>query len=441
MKLIKTAAFYTLGCKVNQYETESIKKIFLDKGIEIVNFEEAADVYIVNTCTVTSIADRKTRNILRRAKKQNKYAILAATGCYAQTDAEELKNIEEIDIISGNIEKSELYNIIEKFIAEKEKQNKNKFQYVKNIYSEEIYHELDFSVYREMTRAYIKIQDGCNNYCTYCKIPYARGKNRSRSLENILKEVEILEKEGFKEIILIGINLGAYGEDLNSEDIGIEDVIEKISEKEGIKRIRLGSVYPDKLTEKFIKILEKNKKVMPHLHISLQSGDDKILKDMGRQYNTQYVKERLNYIREKVPDILFTGDIITGFPGETKENFQNTYNFLKEISFSDLHIFKYSERKNTKAASFKMKVSPNEKNKRAELLEKLRDEMYNEVRKKFIGKDCFVLIEEVNEGEGLGYTENYLKAKVKDFKGSVNQIEKSYIKGIEKGLLSCEKKE
>jgi threonylcarbamoyladenosine tRNA methylthiotransferase MtaB len=433
MNLIKTVAFYTLGCKVNQYETDSMKKKFEKNGIEVVEFDEKADIYIVNTCTVTNIADRKTRNILRRAKKNNPKSILVATGCYAQTDKEVIKEIEEVDIILGNQEKKDLYDIVTKRYSEKN------YEEVHNIFDVKKYEEMSFSACREMSRAYIKIQDGCNNFCSYCKIPFARGRNRSRNLISIREEVKNLAKEGFKEIILIGINLGAYGEDL-AENISLEDVIEEVSKYDEIKRIRLGSVYPDKISDRFIEMMKKNNKLMPHLHLSLQSGDDEILAGMNRIYNTKYVKEVLKKIRKNVKDIVFTGDVIVGFPGEKEKNFENTYEFIKEIKFSDLHIFKYSDRENTKAATYKNKVKGEDKKKRAERLEKLREEMYNEVRQEQIGKQVEILVEEILEGEGIGYTKSYLKAKIVDYKGSVNNIEKVLVKEIKKGMLICEKK-
>ncbi len=433
MNVIKTAAFYTLGCKVNQYETEAMKKSFEKNGVKILAFEENADVYIVNTCTVTSIADRKTRNILRRAKKNNPKAILVATGCYAQTDKDVLKNIEEVDMILGNKEKKELYNIIEKKYCEKN------YEKVNDIFEVENYEEMNFSVCREMSRAYIKIQDGCNNFCSYCKIPFARGKSRSRKLDSILEEVKSLAEEGFKEIILIGINLGAYGEDLE-EKMDLEDVLEQVTQYSGIKRVRIGSVYPDRISDKLIELMKKNKKIMPHLHLSLQSGDNKILNKMNRAYSSDYVKKVLKNLRDNVGDIIFTGDIIVGFPGEEDENFENTYNFIKEIEFSDLHIFKYSDRENTKAAKYKEKVSGEKKKKRANILEKLREDMYNDIRNRYLGKEMEILVEEIIGNEATGYSRNYLKVKIIDYKGSVNDIEKVVVKQIKKGMLVCEKK-
>lgn len=426
----KKVAFYTLGCKVNQYETESLKKQFMDNGFEPVDFSEKSDVYVVNSCTVTSIADKKTRNILRRAKKLNNEAIVIATGCYAQTNGEELSKIEELDYVVGNSDKSAIFNLIQKL---EKKENLPKL-IVKNIFDEKVYEEIEFSTLREMSRAYIKIQDGCNNFCSYCKIPFARGGNRSRNLESILEEIRKLAVEGFKEIILIGINLGAYGEDLD-EGYSLEDVLEESAKIEGIERIRLGSIYPDKINDRFIKLLKNEKKLMPHLHISLQAGDDEILKLMKRNYKRNDVLEVLNRLKEEVPNIEFTGDVIVGFPHEKENNFLNTYNLIKEVKFSDLHIFQYSDREKTLASIYEEKVDSHTKKERSERLEKLRDEMYEEKRKNCIGKRLEVLVEEVKHKKAYGYTENYIKVQINNYEGSINNIVEIKIKELLKGML------
>ncbi|BDU49889.1 tRNA (N(6)-L-threonylcarbamoyladenosine(37)-C(2))-methylthiotransferase MtaB [Haliovirga abyssi] len=431
MNFKKKVAFFTLGCKVNQYETESIKKSFIERGYVEEKFENSADIYIVNSCTVTSIADRKTRNMLRRAKKINPKSTVVVTGCYAQTNSKDLEKIEEIDMIIGNDKKNKIVEIIE---------DSNEEVIVGNIFNENKYLELNFSTYREMTRAYIKIQDGCENFCSYCKIPFARGKNRSRKLENIIKEVKLLADSGYKEIILIGINLGAYGEDFE-EKIKLEDVIEKVSRIDGIERIRLGSIYPDKISDRFIDILKNNKKLMNHLHISLQSGDDKVLNLMKRKYNAKEAIDVLKKIKREIPEIAFSGDVIVGFPQEEEKNFENTYNFIKEIGFSDLHIFPYSDRENSLATSFTGKISSLKKKERAKKLEELREKMFLEFREKYIGKEVDVLIEKIDNVKNIaeGYTKNYLKVEIEannvndSFK--VNDIVKTKIKKIKKGML------
>ncbi len=426
----KKVAFYTLGCKVNQYETESLKKQFIDNGFEPVEFSESADVYVVNSCTVTSIADKKTRNILRRAKKLNDKSIVVATGCYAQTNGEELSKIEEIDYVVGNSDKSAIFNLIKK-VEDEETLPK---LILKNIFDEKVYEEIEFSTLREMSRAYIKIQDGCNNFCSYCKIPFARGASRSRKLESILDEIKNLSKDGFKEIILIGINLGAYGEDLE-ESHSLEDILEESAKIEGIERIRLGSIYPDKINDRFIKLLKTERKIMSHLHISLQAGDDEILKLMKRNYKRKDVLDVLGKLKEEVPNIEFTGDVIVGFPHEKENNFLNTYNLIEEIEFSDLHIFQYSDREKTLAAIYEEKVDAITKKERADKLEKLRDLMYENKRNNYIGKKMKVLVEEIKHKKAYGYTENYIKVQINNYEGSINNIVEVEIKELLRGML------
>jgi len=432
----KKIAFYTLGCKVNQYETESLKKQCKDYGLEIVEFDEKSDIYIVNSCTVTSIADRKTRNMLRRAKRNNKKAIVIATGCYAQTNAKDLEKLEEIDYVVGNTDKTGILKLIKKIEIEEES---NKLL-VKNIFEEKIYEELEFTTLREMSRAYIKIQDGCDSFCSYCKIPFARGNKRSRRFESIIQEAEILANEGFKEIILIGINLGAYGEDLLNEDVNLEILLEKLVKINGIERIRLGSIYPDKINDKFINLLKNQEKLMPHLHISLQSGDNKILSLMKRKYTREDIIEVLNKLRKEVPNIEFTGDVIVGFPQEQEENYINTYNLIKEIDFSDLHIFQYSDRENTLASTYTGKISSAIKKLRADDLEKLRLESYENIRKKYIEQEIDVLIEEVKGIKAYGYTENYIKVEVNNYSMKTNKILKVKLNNLVKGMLTSEYK-
>lgn len=429
MSLNKKVAFYTLGCKVNQYETESIKNKLINKGYEEVKFTEKADFYIVNSCTVTSIADRKTRNILRRAKKRNKDSLVIVTGCYAQTNAEELMNIEEVDYVVGNSNKSKVVDLI---INYKENTENN---YVCDIFKDEAYSELELATLREMSRAYIKVQDGCNNFCSYCKIPFGRGKSRSRQFDNIISEAEKLAKEGFKEIIIIGINLGDYGLDLEKK-VNFEDLLEALVQVDGIERIRIGSVYPDRITDRLIEIMKKNKKIMPHLHISLQSCDDEILEKMRRNYGSKLIKERLFKVKENVENIEYTADIIVGFPGETKEMYENTKKVIGEIGFSSLHVFPYSEREKTLAITYPNKVSFLEKKERVADLEDKIKEVGIKIRKSYIGKTLTVLIEEKKEdGYYYGYSENYLRVKVASNNLKVNDQVKVKIKNLEKELL------
>lgn len=428
MSFNKKVAFYTLGCKVNQYETESIKNQLLKKGYEEVSFEERADIYIVNSCTVTSIADRKTRNMLRRAKKINPNGAVIVTGCYAQTNSKDLLEMEEIDYVIGNTDKSGIVNFVEDIENRTMEKLKNH-----NIFLDSEYTEYEFATLREMSRAYVKIQDGCNNFCSYCKIPFARGKSRSRKKENILKEIEKLSQEGFKEIILIGINLGAYGEDLENGG-NFEELLKEILEVKGIERVRIGSVYPDKISDEFIEMFS-NPKLMPHLHISLQSCDDTVLKRMKRKYGSALIEERLLKLKKVVPNMEYTADVIVGFPGETQEMFKNTYNLIDKIGFSGLHIFQYSDRENTLASKFEDKVDPKVKKERADELENLKEIMAKRERKKYLGKELKVLIEEEKNGYFYGYSENYLRVKTKQDFIKLNEIVNVKINSLNKEML------
>lgn len=428
MSFNKKVAFYTLGCKVNQYETESIKNQLIKKGYEEVSFEDKADIYIVNSCTVTSVADRKTRNMLRRAKKINPDGAVIVTGCYAQTNSKELLEMEDIDYVIGNTDKSGIVNFIEDIENRTMEKLKNH-----NIFLDSEYTEYEFATLREMSRAYVKIQDGCNNFCSYCKIPFARGKSRSRQKDNILKEITKLSQEGFKEIILIGINLGAYGEDLENGG-NFEDLLKDILKIEGIERVRIGSVYPDKISDEFIEMFS-NPKLMPHLHISLQSCDDTVLKRMRRKYGSSLIEERLTKLRKAVPNMEYTADVIVGFPGESQEMFENSYNLIDKIGFSGLHIFQYSDRENTLASTFEDKIDPKVKKERADELEKLKEIMAERERKKYLDRELKVLVEEEKDGYLYGYSENYLRVKLKGEATSLNHIVSVKINSLKKEML------
>lgn len=401
-KLNKTVAFYTLGCKVNQYETEVIKKDFLDNNYIEVDFEEKSDVYVINTCTVTSVADKKNRKMIRRAITRNPESKLIVTGCYAQTNIEELKEIKEIDYIIGNAKKENVYEIFSRDLSNYQ---------VDNIFDEKEYSSRKFTILRDKARAFVKIQDGCNKFCSYCKIPYARGLSRSRSSKDIIEEVTYLVKEGYREIVITGINMSEYGIDLE-ESINFDDIVEQILEVSGIERVRVSSVYPDTLSDRFIQMLSTNSKLMPHLHISVQSLDDEILRLMKRKYNAQYVVEKLQRVQKLVPEVSLTADIIVGFPRETEECFQNTLNNIKKINFSDLHVFPYSDREKTAALLIDGKIDSKVKKERVKRIQEMNDLNFIEFRKNQIGKVHKVYIEEINKGLAIGYTENYLKTYV-----------------------------
>lgn len=423
MNFNKKVAFHTLGCKVNQYETESIKNQLVQRGYEEVLFENEADIYIINSCTVTSVADRKTRNMLRRAKKVNPDAKVIVTGCYAQTNSREILEIEDVDYVIDNKNKSNIINFISAIEDMHFERTKNG-----NIFQEKEYQEYEFATLREMQRAYVKIQDGCNLFCSYCKIPFARGKSRSRKKENILNEIEKLVQDGFKEIILIGINLGAYGEDFEEKD-NFENLLEDILKIEKLERLRIGSVYPDKINDRFIELF-KNKKLMPHLHISLQSCDDTVLKDMRRNYGSELIETRLTTLKNSVKNLELTADIIVGFPKETEEMFKNSYRLIEKIGFSNLHIFQYSDREGTISSKMDGKIDVKTKKKRAGILEELKNEMFIKSRERYFGKILKILVEEEKDGFFQGYTENYLKVKFKSNTDCINKILEIRIKSL-----------
>lgn len=403
---MKKVAFYTLGCKVNQYETEVMEEKFEKKGYKVVNPEEKADIYVINTCTVTNLGDRKSRQFIRRAKKNNKNAVIAVVGCYAQVSPKEVSNIKEVDVIMGTKNKNNIVDLCEKAMFEKVRINA-----VDNISDLREFEEMSIENNKFKTRAYIKIQEGCNRYCSYCIIPYARGPIRSRSLDNIILEAEKLAHNGYKEIVLTGIHIASYGLDLGT--IRLIDVIEKINLISGIERIRLGSLEPTLVDKNFLDRLVKLDKVCDHFHLSLQSGSNSVLKRMNRKYTTEQYSEIVDLIRKYMPESGITTDIIVGFPGETDEEFEDTYRFIKKIGFSKIHVFKYSPRKGTPAAMFKNQIGGNIKNARSKSLIDLGHNLTVSFNKKYVGRLLDVLLEKKVEYEGSiymeGYTSNYIR--------------------------------
>lgn len=420
MNEVKKVAFCSLGCKVNQYETNAMAQKFIEHGYEVVEFDEYADVYIVNTCTVTNVADRKSRQMLRRAKEINKDATLVACGCYAQVAKEELKKIPEIDLIIGNNEKNDIMQIVENHIAQKGAED-----LVSDVMYKLDYVELGTTTYTEKTRAVIKVQDGCDRFCSYCLIPYARGHIRSRKIENVIEEIKKVVEEGINEVVITGIHIASYGRDFKGENIGLIDLLEEINKIQGLHRIRLGSIEPTIITDEFVERLSKLDKICDHFHLSLQSGCTETLKRMNRRYTTEEFKAVTKRLRAKFPNAALTTDIIVGFPGETDEEFNTTYEFLKEIAFYKMHIFKYSQRKGTKAAVMPNQVDGKIKEKRSKKLIELSNENEYNYNKKYIGKQVEVLFEE-REGEYLkGHTTNYIVVKHKTDKDDlINKIAK-----------------
>ncbi|SHK14481.1 tRNA (N(6)-L-threonylcarbamoyladenosine(37)-C(2))-methylthiotransferase MtaB [Tepidibacter formicigenes] len=426
----KTISTFTLGCKVNQYETEAMIELFKKASYEIVDCEEYADVYVINTCTVTNMSDRKSRQFIRRAKKKNPCSIIAVVGCYSQVAPEEILDIEEVNIVMGTNDRNKIVQIIEKV------NSNTKLSTVDDIMKVREFEEMQIKEVRGKTRAFLKIQEGCDRFCSYCIIPYARGPVRSRLLDNIVSEVKELSNNGFKEIVLTGIHVASYGKDLGN--VNLLDVLKEIHKIEGIKRIRLSSVEPLLMTDDFIKEISSMDKICPHFHLSLQSGCDETLKRMNRKYTTKEYKDIVKKIRENIKNASITTDVIVGFPGETDEEFEKTYRFLEEIELSQMHIFKYSPRKGTPAAVMKNQVDPKIKQVRSEKLISLSKENYVKFASDFIDKTMPVLFEQkLENGYYEGLTPNYIRVLVKeeDIEGKIlnvklKEIKEEFVEGI-----------
>lgn len=433
----KKAALHNLGCKVNAYETEAMQQLLEEAGYEIVPFSEKADVYLINTCTVTNIADRKSRQMLHKARKMNPDAIVVAAGCYAQTDTDKLKNDGAVDLILGNNQKHQIAEVLENYWKERKKE-----LHVIEINRTKEYESLSISRTAEHVRAYIKVQDGCNQFCTYCIIPYARGRVRSRSTEDILSEVRTLAGRGYQEVVLTGIHLSSYGVDFEEKDKqDLLSLIRAVHEVSGIKRIRLGSLEPRIITETFMEGIAALPKVCPHFHLSLQSGCDRTLQRMNRRYSAGEYREKCELIRRYYPSPALTTDVITGFPGETEEEFRESYEFVKSIHFYETHIFKYSRRQGTKAASMEGQLTEAVKARRSEELLELNERRTSEYEKAFIGKKIEILLEEEVELDGkqylIGHSREYVKTALEKTEGmKVNDLmEAEGVKLMENHIL------
>lgn len=405
----RTVAFYTLGCKVNQYETNAMEQQFIQNNYKIVDNTEKADIYVINTCTVTNMADRKSRQMLRRVKEINQSAVIVVCGCYAQVAKTELEQIPEVDIILGINEKNKIVQIVEEYLA-----SKNNIIEVADVSKQKEFLDFGDVTYTEKNRAVIKVQDGCNMFCSYCLIPYARGRIRSRKIENVVSEIEKIAKQEIKEVVITGIHVASYGKDFENENIRLINLLEEINKIEGIERIRLSSLEPTIVDEEFAQRLSKLEKICDHFHLSLQSGCDATLKRMNRKYTTARYKEATEILRKFYPNANFTTDVIVGFPGETDEEFNQTYKFLKEIEFYKMHIFKYSPRKGTVAEKLPNQVDGNIKEERSKKLIELSNNMQNEKNSQYIGKTVKVLFEEYENGYYKGHTTNYMVVKVKE---------------------------
>lgn len=425
---MKKAALHNLGCKVNAYETEAMQHLLEEAGYEIVPFTQKADVYVINTCSVTNMADRKSRQMLHKAKKNNPDSIVVAAGCYVQTSEKEVLNDLSVDIVIGNDRKHDLVRLLEEYSMDSVNDTVDDINDRKHDFE-----ELFIDQTKEHTRAFIKVQDGCNQFCSYCIIPYARGRVRSRRFENVIAEVERLAANGFKEVVLTGIHLSSYGVDFE-EATGLLELIQAVNAVKGIERIRLGSLEPKIVTEHFASELSKLDKICPHFHLSLQSGCDATLKRMNRKYTTKEYERGCELLRKYFVHPAITTDVIVGFPGETEDEFEQTKAYLEHIHFYEMHIFKYSKRKGTRAAVMPDQIDEQVKAARSEKLIALGHDMSKEFRKFYIGKNEEVLFEEkavIGDKEYfVGYTKEYVKVAKKTDENLENQIVSGRISGM-----------
>lgn len=407
-ELRKTVAMYTLGCKVNHYETEAIWQLFEADGYERVDFEHQSDVYVINTCTVTNTGDKKSRQVIRRAIRQNPDAVICVTGCYAQTSPAEIMAIPGVDIVVGTQDRTKMLGLIEEYRTERKPINA-----VRNIMKNRVYEELDVPAFTDRTRASLKIQEGCNNFCTFCIIPWARGLMRSRDPQEVVKQAQQLVDAGYLEIVLTGIHTGGYGEDL--KDYNLAQLLRDLEANvKGLKRLRISSIEASQLSDEVIDVLRESKIVVNHLHIPIQSGSDTVLKRMRRKYTMDFFSDRITRLTEALPNLAVTSDVIVGFPGETEEEFMETYNFIRDHKFSELHVFPYSKRTGTPAARMPDQIDEEIKNERVHRLIALNDQLAKEYASRFEGEVVEVIPEEkFKDGEGqdlyVGYTDNYLK--------------------------------
>ncbi|MBZ4653875.1 MAG: modification enzyme MiaB family [Peptococcaceae bacterium] len=419
-------AFYTLGCKVNQNETEALTGMFKSRGYEVVDFEDPADVYVINTCTVTHLGDRKSRQMIRKAVKANPQAKIVVTGCYAQTSPGEVTQIPGVNLVVGTSERGRIVDLVEEL-----GDRKSPLTLVKDIKEQKVFEDIPLEKIIERARAYLKVQEGCEQFCSYCIIPYARGPVRSRSIGNTIQEAQKLINAGFKEIILTGIHLGAYGKDLG-EGVELADLLAELLPLAPEVRWRLSSIEPTEVTARILKLLVEYKNFCPHLHLPLQSAHDEILKAMNRPYTTKEYRDIVTKIRTKVPGISITTDIMVGFPGEREEQFNQGYEFVREMAFSDIHVFKYSPRRGTPAAEFPGQVPPPVKEERSRKLILLAEELAENYSRKFLGNTLDVLVETyLSHGYWEGHTPNYLKVQFPSCGVSRGQIVPVKIKEVQ----------
>ncbi|NMM51529.1 tRNA (N(6)-L-threonylcarbamoyladenosine(37)-C(2))-methylthiotransferase MtaB [Paenibacillus aquistagni] len=427
-------AFYTLGCKVNFYDTEAIWQLFKQEGYEQVDFEQTADVYLINTCTVTNTGDKKSRQIIRRAVRRNPDAIIAVTGCYAQTSPAEILDIPGVDLVIGNQDREKLLDYVKEIQEKREPINA-----VRNIMKTRAFEELDVPDFADRTRAFLKIQEGCNNFCTFCIIPWSRGLSRSRESDSVLKQARQLVAAGYKEIVLTGIHTGGYGDDLENYDL--TNLLWDLDKIEGLERIRISSIEASQIDDRMIEVLNKSSKMCRHLHIPLQAGNSEVLKRMRRKYTAEEFADKIARIREAMPDVAITTDVIVGFPGETDDHFKEGYDFMKKVGFSEMHVFPYSKRTGTPAARMEDQVDEEVKHARVHELIELSEQMQLEYAKSFVGQVVDVIPEGAAKGRQesgliMGYSDNYLQVI---FEGSESLIGKvCRVKLTEAGVNECQ---
>lgn len=426
---MKKAASFALGCKVNQYESEAIAELFAEKGYEIVGIDEEADVYVINTCTVTNFGDKKSRQLIRKVKRQNENAIVAVVGCYAQTAPKELMEIAGVNLVIGTKDRAQIVEMVEQYDRANGVEN-----HVSDIMKERVFEPLSIQKLANRTRAYLKIQDGCSQYCSYCIIPYARGPIRSREPQEVVAEVKRLAENGFKEVVLTGIHVASYGKD--RRNTSLLDILKQVHEVEGIERIRFSSIEPNVVTEEFAQTMAALPKVCDHFHLSLQSGCDKTLKEMNRKYDTEKYRQAAATLRKYLPKVALTTDIIVGFPGETEEDFRESYAFAEEIGFAKIHVFPYSPKRGTPAAARKDQLLNAVKAERSHTLIQLSDKMAAEFLVDAVGTDAEVLYERaVGDGIYEGHTTNYMKVHGRSEVDLTNRICKTHITRAEGEML------
>lgn len=420
-------AIHTLGCKVNSYESEAMIELFKQEGYEEVSFKELADVYVINTCTVTNTGDSKSRQMIRKSIRKNPEAVICVVGCYSQIAPDDIKNIEGVSVVLGTQFRNEIVDLVKQF-----QQDQKQIVKVKDVMRLKTFEDLNIDHFSN-TRAFLKIQDGCNNFCTYCIIPYARGRVRSRSPESVLRQAQELVDHGYYEIVLTGIHTAGYGEDL--DDYSFYDLLVDLIKIKGLKRLRISSIETSQIPDEMIDLIASSHVIVDHLHVPLQSGCDETLKRMNRKYNCETYYQKLSHIKEKIPDIVFTTDVIVGFPGETEEEFEKTYQFIEKVGFTQLHVFPYSPRRGTPAAKMDNQIADTIKHERVNRLIELSHQLNSQYAKSQIGKTLRVLFEKEEDGFFIGHGDNYLLVKVSSDDRLIGQIRDVIIESYDEILF------